>query len=108
MDTPRPFRSAGALAKMSIRLLIRCIMKFSYVMVFLFLAAAGAAQQFDSRIQIGDPVTSPSFEGDSEDWSPDGQWIVANHATHEQPGPTQLSILLMPLSAAPKGATKPT
>lgn len=53
-----------------------------------------------------DPVTSPLFEGDLEDWSPDGQWIVANQATHEQPGPTQMSILLLPLSAAPKAEAK--
>ena len=39
---------------MPIRLLIRCTMKCTYVMVFLSLAAAVTAQQLDSKIQIGD------------------------------------------------------
>jgi Tol biopolymer transport system component/DNA-binding winged helix-turn-helix (wHTH) protein len=52
------------------------------------------------------PVTSPSFEGDLADWSSDGQWIVARQAIHNQPGQTELRILLLPLSAAPKAETK--
>src|SRR5580700_7526173 len=44
-----------------------------------------------------DPVTSPSFEGDLEEWSPDGQWIVAEQAIHNEPRRAELRILLLPL-----------
>jgi Tol biopolymer transport system component/DNA-binding winged helix-turn-helix (wHTH) protein len=50
-------------------------------------------------------LTSPSFEGDVEDWSPDGRWIVSLQATRDQPGPKgplEIRIALLPLSAAPK------
>jgi len=53
-----------------------------------------------------DPVTSAAFEGDIEDWSPDGQWIVALQAIQNQPRRPELRIVLLPLSAAPKAETR--
>jgi Tol biopolymer transport system component len=54
-----------------------------------------------------DPLTSTSFEGDVEDWSADGQWIVADQVTHDQPGTVELHrVVLLPLSAAPKAETR--
>jgi Tol biopolymer transport system component/DNA-binding winged helix-turn-helix (wHTH) protein len=53
-----------------------------------------------------DPLTSPSFEGDVVDWSSDGQWILAQQATHDQPGQLGLRVILLPLSAAPNAETK--
>lgn len=53
-----------------------------------------------------DPVTSAAFEGDVEDWSADGQWIVATQAIQDQPRRPELRIVLLPLSAAPKAETR--
>jgi Tol biopolymer transport system component/DNA-binding winged helix-turn-helix (wHTH) protein len=63
-----------------------------------------------------DPLTSTSFEGDVEDWSADGQWVVAEQVTHDQPrlaqagrswtGAVELRIVLLPLSAAPNAESR--
>jgi dipeptidyl aminopeptidase/acylaminoacyl peptidase len=52
-----------------------------------------------------DRLTSRSFKGDVEDWSPDGQWIVSWQAIHNHPSRVELRIVLLPVSAAPKAET---
>ena len=55
---------------------------------------------------IADPLTFPAFEGDLSDWSPDGQWVVAEHVTRDQFRRAEFLIVILPLSAAPKAETK--
>jgi Tol biopolymer transport system component/DNA-binding winged helix-turn-helix (wHTH) protein len=52
-------------------------------------------------------IASGTFVGGCDDWSPDGQWLVASRlsAEHEKGGP-EVSMLLLPLSAAPHAETK--
>jgi Tol biopolymer transport system component len=51
-------------------------------------------------------VTSAAFEGDVADWSPDGQWIVAEPVLPDQPRRPELRIVLLPVSAAPRAETQ--